>query len=86
MTGRHEVPGEEAPTPAPDTSRTVEIKVVAAAVVTLLASVAYAVLDAVGHSPQVLDGLPPLVRFAVIAAIPAVLSFLAGWVVPSNRA
>lgn len=77
------MPDHEAP--APDVAKLVEVKLVAATAVTLLAGVAYAVIDAVQDSPEVLDGLPPWLRFVMIAALPPVLAFLAGYRTPSNR-
>ena len=85
---RHELPDPEATQPSralPDKSKLVEIKVVAATAATLLASVAFAVLDALAHHTEILDGLPDWARFVVLAAIPPVLTFLAGYAVPSNR-
>lgn len=67
-------------------SPAVEVKLVVATVVTLLAGIAYAVVDAVQSSPAVLDGLPEWLRFLLIAALPPLLAFLAGYRVPSNRA
>ena len=74
-----------APDGTPDKSKVIEIKVVVAALVTLVASIAYAVIDAVSHTPHALDGLPEWSRFVIIAAIPPTLTFLAGYSVPSNR-
>lgn len=71
--------------PEPDVSRTVEVKVVVATAVTLGAGVTYAVLDAVQADPSVLEVLPPWLRFVVLAALPPVLAFLAGYRMPSNR-
>lgn len=65
--------------------KAVEIKVVAAASAGLLASVSYAVLDALARDHAVLDGLPEVWRFVILAAIPPTLTFLAGYAVPSNR-
>lgn len=84
--GEHEKPETNGPeVPKTDVSKTVEIKVVAAAAGGLLGTVAYAVLDALARDHAVLDGLPDWARFVILAAIPPVLSFLAGYVVPSNR-
>ena len=84
--GEHEKPETDDPPAAKtDVSKTVEIKVVAATAATLLASVAFAVLDALAHHTEILDGLPDWARFVVLAAIPPILAFLAGYAVPSNR-
>jgi integral membrane sensor domain MASE1 len=66
-------------------STKIEVKVVAATAATLLASVAFAVLDALAHHTEIFDSLPEWLRFVVLAAIPPVLTFLAGYAVPSNR-
>ena len=84
--GEHEKPEPEAPAdPKTDVSKTVEIKVVVATLAGLLASVSYAVLDALARDHHVLDGLPDGLRFVILAAIPPLLTFLAGYAVPSNR-
>jgi hypothetical protein len=81
---RHELPdGPEANRAVQ--AKTIEIKVVAATAATLLASVAFAVLDALAHHTEILGALPEWLRFVVLAAIPPVLTFLAGYAVPSNR-
>lgn len=72
-------------TPPPNSSKTVEIKVIAATAATLTVSIAFAVLDAIAHNPAVLDGFPVWSRFVIVAAIPPVLTFLAGYATPSNR-
>lgn len=84
---RHEAPGDpEATQPSRAVqSKRIEAKVVAATAATLLASVAFAVLDALAHHTEILDGLPDWARFVILAAIPPVLAFLAGYAVPSNR-
>lgn len=82
MMGKHEAAETEPPR---DVSRVVELKVVGAAAAGLACSVAMAVLDAVQHSPHILDGLPEWSRFIILAAIPPVLIFLAGYAIPSNR-
>ena len=83
--GEHEKPEPNMPADIPDKSKTIEIKVVAATAAGLLASISYAVLDALSRDHHVLDGLPEVWRFVVLAAIPPLLSFLAGYAVPSNR-
>lgn len=84
--GEHEKPEPDTgPAPKTDMSKTVEIKVVAAAGGGLLASVACAVLDALARDHHVLDGLPDAWRFVIMAAIPPVSAFCAGYAVPSNR-
>lgn len=74
----------EKPEPV-DVAKTVDIKVVAAAAAGLVASVAYAVLDALSRDHAILHDLPDWARFVILAAIPPLLSFLAGYAVPSNR-
>jgi hypothetical protein len=78
--GEHEKPETNT-----DVSKTIEVKVVAATAGGLLASVAYAVLDALARDHSVLDGLPDWARFVILAAIPPLLTFLVGYAVPSNR-
>ncbi len=73
------------PVPAEDKARLIEVKVVVSALVTLLASVAFAVLNAVLADNSILGGLPGWVQFVILAAAPPVLAFLAGYRVPSNR-
>jgi hypothetical protein len=86
---RHELDPDDQPEATQwarvEKSRTVEVKVVAATAATLLASVAFAVLDALAHHTEIFDALPEWLRFVVLAAIPPVLTFLAGYAVPSNR-
>jgi hypothetical protein len=81
---RHELP-DDPEFARVEKSRTIEVKVIAATGATLLASVAFAVLDALAHHTEILDALPEWLRFVVLAAIPPVLAFLAGYAVPSNR-
>jgi hypothetical protein len=84
---RHESPDDpEATQPNRAVQATkIEVKVVAATAATLLASVAFAVLDALAHHTEIFDALPEWLRFVILAAIPPVLTFLAGYAVPSNR-
>lgn len=63
----------------------VESKVVAGSLVTLLAGVAVALLNAVQADSSVLAGLPPWAQFVVLAALPPVLAFAAGYARSSNR-
>jgi hypothetical protein len=81
---RHEAP-DDPEFARVEKSRTIEVKVIAATGATLLASVAFAVLDALAHHTEILDALPEWLRFVILAAIPPVLTFLAGYAVPSNR-
>lgn len=85
MSSPYEYESAEVPAPAPDVSKVVEAKVVVATFVVLVASVAYGIVNVVAEHPDMLDGLPPFVRFAALAAIPPVLVFLAGYRTPSNR-
>ena len=89
---RHETPDPVEPVepPSPWTQaqrveKAIEVKVVVASLLTLLCGVAYAVIDAVSHSPHILDGLPEWSRFVILAAVPPVLTFLGGYATPSNR-
>lgn len=68
--------------PTPDV---VESKLVAASIITLLAGIAVALLNAVQADSSILGSLPPAVQFVILAAIPPVLSFAAGYVQHSNR-
>ncbi len=63
----------------------VEAKVTVASLVTLAASVVFALLNAVQESPGVLAGVPSWLQFVLIVAIPPVSAFAAGYAKPSNR-
>ena len=67
------------------TADLIEIKVVVSALVTLLASVALAVLNAVMADSTILGGLHPTAQFIALAAIPPVATALAGYLKTSNR-
>jgi len=83
---RHETPDPVEPVePAQRVEKAIEVKVVVASLLTLVCGVAYAVIDAVSHSPHILDGLPEWSRFVILAAVPPVLTFLGGYATPSNR-
>jgi hypothetical protein len=82
---RHELDPEATQPNRAVQSTKIEVKVVAATAATLLASVAFAVLDALAHHTEIFDSLPEWLRFVILAAIPPVLTFLAGYAVPSNR-
>jgi len=62
----------------------IESKVQASSLWALGASVGIAVLNAVAANSSLLGGLPALAQFALLAAIPPVLTFLAGYVAPST--
>lgn len=62
----------------------IESKVQASSLWTLGASVGIAVLNAVATNSTLLGGLPSLVQFVILAAIPPLLTFLAGYVAPST--
>lgn len=62
----------------------VESKVMSSSLWTLGASVGIAVLNAVATNSTLLGGLPSLVQFIILAAIPPLLTFLAGYVAPST--
>lgn len=61
-----------------------EIKVIFAAVLTLLASVTLAILNAVNANPALLGGLPAWLQFLIITVVPPVLAFLGGYLKPSS--
>jgi hypothetical protein len=69
-------------TPEYGPPRQVETKLVVAST---LAGVLWVVADAVQTNTQILDGLPPWVRSLILALIPTMLAFAAGYRVPSNR-
>lgn len=89
--GRHELPEQTSPEstqpsePTRALDRVIEVKVIAATAVPLLASVAYAVINAVQAQPDILNGLPPWLRFIIIASLVPLLTFFSGYQMPSNR-
>lgn len=62
--------------------KTVETKLVVAST---LAGVLWVVADAVQQNTQILDGLPPWARSLILALLPTLAGFAAGYRVPSNR-
>lgn len=64
----------------------IESKVVASTGVALAASIGVAILNGVAANSQLLGGLPPAVQALVLALVPPLLTFVAGYQVPSNRA
>lgn len=60
----------------------IETKVTVAALGSLAAGVALAILTAVQGDPTVIGGLPAPVQFVVIAALPPVIAFLSGYAAP----
>ena len=62
--------------------RAVEAKLVVA---TTVATLLYGVLEAVRDNTELLAGLPPWAVQLIVAVIPGLLAFLAGYRVPSNR-
>lgn len=70
-------------TPDPPTSPT-SPKVLAATIGTLLASLVLAVLTSLVNDPQALqavqDALPAWLRFVIVAALPTLVTFVAGYV------
>jgi hypothetical protein len=60
----------------------IETKVTVATVLSLVAGVLLAVLTAVQSDPTVISGLPDIVQFVLIAALPPVLTFLGGYAAP----
>ena len=79
MTGPFDTP------PTGDVSTKVEAKVTAASLVTLLASLALALLNALQTDSSILGGLPPALQFVLITIIPTLATFLAGYAKTSNR-
>lgn len=70
---------------APDTPRApVETKVTAATVTVTVLSVIAAVANTVQDNPGLISFLPPAVQALVIAVLPPVLVFLAGWAAPHS--
>ena len=70
------------PTEPPPPPKTIERKLVVA---TVAATVLYAVGNAVQDNTALLDGLPPWARGLILAVLPTLLAFLAGYQTPSNR-
>lgn len=86
--GRHDLPDPQTTQPNPPAraiDRVIEVKVIAATAVPLLASVAYAVINAVQAQPDILGGLPPWLRFIIIASLVPLAAFFSGYQMPSNR-
>lgn len=73
------------PGPPAGPRKVIEAKVVVAALVTLLASLAAALLNALVADYELLGRLPPWLQFVIIAGAPPVATFLAGYAKPSNR-
>lgn len=72
--------------PAVDASdKTIEAKVVASSLVTLVASLVVAWLNALQAQPDLLGSLPPVWQFVILTAVPPVLAFAGGWAKTSNR-
>lgn len=61
-----------------------EIKVIFAAILALLASMTLAILNAVNANPALLGGLPTWAQFLIITVIPPVLTFLGGYLKSST--
>jgi hypothetical protein len=74
--------GLPAQPPAVQAPAAVDSKLV---IVTVLVPVLYAVLAAVQDNTVILDGLPPWLRALILAVVPPLLGFLAGYRAPSNR-
>jgi hypothetical protein len=70
---------------APVVDRVVEAKVTAASSVTLLFAVLAAVLIALQDDPTILFGLPPWLQFVLVASVPPLATFAAGYAKTSNR-
>lgn len=65
----------------------VEHKVLSASAVTLAVSVGIALLNGIAADSTLLGwlGLPPVVQAVVLAGVPPLVTFLAGYATPSNR-
>lgn len=72
---------------APDTAPpvVVEAKLTVASLITLAASMAFALLNAVQHDSSILGSLPPWLQFVLITVVPPLATFLAGYAKTSNR-
>lgn len=78
-------PSRSAVTPAPVTTgdkSKIEAKLVVA---TTIATLLYAVLETIQANTEVLAFLPSWAQGIVLAVLPTLLAFLAGYRVPSNR-
>lgn len=64
---------------------TIEVKVLAASAVGLVASLVVAWLNGVQDNPDLLGGLDPTWQFIILTAVPPLLTFAGGWVKASNR-
>lgn len=63
----------------------IESKVLASTGVAFAASVAVAVLNGMAANSQLLGGLPPAVQALILALVPPLLTFVAGYQTSSNR-
>ena len=80
MDGRHErIPA------GTDPANLVERKVTVATVVAGLLGGVLAVLNAIAANPGLIAGLPKAWQSVIFIAVPLVLVFAAGYMVPSNR-
>lgn len=89
--GDHSLPEPEPPTDpagaptvpaAAEAPKTVEVKLI---VVTVLATLLYAIGGAVQDNTSILDGLPPWAQSLILAVLPTLIASAAGYRVPSNR-
>lgn len=94
MSGRHESADNstaDEPTesmripPQADPANLVERKVTVATVVAGVLGGVLAVLNAIQANPGLIAGLPKSVQSVIFIAVPLVLVFTAGYMVPSNR-
>lgn len=69
----------------PDKPKRLDLKVAATSGGALLAGVVLAGLEALVAQPALLEGLPPVLRFLVIAAGPTLIVFLSGVAVPKEE-
>jgi hypothetical protein len=69
----------------PPAGSLVERKVTAATFATLAFSMLTALLIAIQNDPTILLGLPPWLQFVLIAVLPPIATFVAGYGTPSNR-
>lgn len=66
-------------------ARVVEVKVIVSSLITLFAGVVVGILNAVQADSSILGSLPAWLQFVLLAALPPVLAFAAGYAKESNR-
>jgi hypothetical protein len=63
----------------------VERKVISSSLVTLAVSLLIALLNGVAADSTLLGALPPVVQAIILASVPPLVTFAAGYATPSNR-